>query len=340
MTFFPFQVAYEIFQLIKLLINITSGLVSMVLKAEEDTSEIIFHARNISIDKHSVSVRKSSSQIKINAQDYAEGDKYKIRLDETLSKGDECELSLGYTGILDRHLKGFYKGNYFASTQFSPTDARKAFPCFDEPYFKAKFIISLARPFNMTTLSNMPLGKYEAYENDKTWYWDVYPETPDMPTYLLAFMVSELQSEQSTDTRIKLWARSDLTQFTAYAGDLAPKILKYFEEYFGTSFPLPKMDIVAVPEFGFSAMENWGLITENVLLVDPATSTNSDKRETAMVLGHEIAHQWFGNLVSPKWWNDLWLKEGFATYLEYFGVNSIGRLWKNFYFLRHNVRWV
>ncbi|VEN41546.1 unnamed protein product [Callosobruchus maculatus] len=317
----------------------TSGWVSMVLKAEEDTSEIIFHARNISIDKHSVTVRKNSSQIKINAQDYAEGDKYKIRLDETLSKGDECEVSMGYTGVLDRHLKGFYKGkyisarnneSYFASTQFSPTDARKAFPCFDEPYFKAKFTISLARPFNMTTLSNMPLGKVEAYEHDKSWYWDDYPETPDMPTYLVAFMVSDLQSTQSTDHRIKMWARNDLIHFTAYAGDLAPKILRYFEEYFGTSFPLPKIDIVAVPEFGFSAMENWGLITfrENVLLIDPATSTNSDKREAAVVLGHEIAHQWFGNLVSPKWWNDLWLKEGFATYLEYFGVDSANPDWK------------
>ncbi|XP_018579251.1 aminopeptidase N isoform X2 [Anoplophora glabripennis] len=322
----------------------TSGAETITLKAIEDTNLIIFHVNNITIDKHSVIVKSTkfdSKPIEINDQDYIQGQKYRIHLNEQLKKGEEYQLDMKFNGELNKHLQGFYRsqyndrlGNerYTASTQFSPTDARRAFPCFDEPSFKAKFTISLARPSNMTTLSNMPLTTtVQAVEQNETLSWDHYPETPKMSTYLVAFIVSNLKPLSiNTNGIIKVWAREEFLPYARYAAEIAPQILDYFEKYFGILYPLPKMDIVAVPEFGFSAMENWGLITfrESSLLFDPSSSTNEDMRTIATVLSHEIAHQWFGNLVTPKWWNDLWLKEGFASYLQYFGVNYTEPKWK------------
>lgn len=147
-----------------------------------------------------------------------------------------------------------------------------------------------------------------------------------MPTYLVAFVVNDLKlSPQTRNSLIRIWSRNIYSQHTGYAGNLTKTILDFFEDYFHIRFPLTKIDIVAVPQFGFNAMENWGLITfrESSLLFDNRKSTVHDKRTIATVLAHEIAHQWFGNLVTPKWWNDLWLKEGFATYLQYLGVNYV-----------------
>lgn len=322
----------------------TSGAETITLKPIEDTKIIIFHVNNITINKHSVIVKSTkldSKPIEINDQDYIQGQKYRIHLNEHLKTGEEYQLDMKFNGELNRHLQGFYRsqyndrsGNerYAASTQFSPTDARRAFPCFDEPSFKAKFTISLARPSNMTTLSNMPLNSSAlSVEQNETYYWDHYPETPKMSTYLVAFIVSNLKPLAiNSNGTIKIWAREEFLPYARYAAEIAPQILDYFEKYFGIPYPLPKMDIVAVPEFGFSAMENWGLITfrESSLLFDPRSSTTEDMRTIANVLSHEIAHQWFGNLVTPKWWNDLWLKEGFASYLQYFGVNYTEPMWK------------
>ncbi|KAJ8921422.1 hypothetical protein NQ315_003040 [Exocentrus adspersus] len=321
----------------------TSGALTILLKPKEDVNKIILNVNNITIDKHSVVVKSTKSgsvPIAINDQDYIAGQRYRIVLDENLKSGGEYELALKYNGELNRHLQGFYLsrfndrlGNerYAAATQFSPTDARRAFPCFDEPSFKSKFTISLARPSNMTSLSNMPISSTDlSVDQNNSYHWDHYPETPKMSTYLVAFIISNLKSLSSNNSHIKVWAREEFLGHTRYASEIAPKILHYFENYFGLTFPLPKMDIVAVPEFGFSAMENWGLITfrESSLLFDPDSSTTEDQRTIATVLSHEIAHQWFGNLVTPKWWNDLWLKEGFATYLQYFGVDFAQPDWK------------
>ncbi|KAL1506799.1 hypothetical protein ABEB36_006093 [Hypothenemus hampei] len=322
----------------------TSGSESITLQPTEDTDTIIFHVNKIEIHKHSVVVKQlenfnSSDSIPINSQEYLEGERYRIVLDEKLIKDKTYVLSLEFHGELNSQLQGFYISHYTnpsgddrlaVSTQFSPTDARRAFPCFDEPSFKARFKIRLARPSNMSSLSNMPLEKTELFQTQNgPWYWDEYPDTPAMSTYLVSFIISELVQLQSPDSLIKIWARREYLTQTDYAGKIAPDILSYFENYFRTEFPLKKIDIVAVPEFGFSAMENWGLITfrESSLLFDNFSSTIDDKRTVATVLAHEIAHQWFGNLVTPKWWNDLWLKEGFATFLQYLGVDDTEPDW-------------
>lgn len=322
----------------------TQGSVVITLKVIRDTDKILFHLRDILIDKHSVSIRSiksNSSQLDIKEQSYVEGDKYKITLKQHLNVNEEYELNLVYNGTLNGHLKGFYRSKYFdkqgnkrliASTQFSPVDARSAFPCFDEPSFKAKFQITLGRPASMTTLSNMPILNSTLFITNTSgvWSWDIYPDTPIMSTYLVAFMVTDLIESPTKDTLLKFWAREDVISQTAYPAEIGPKILKFYEDYFDIKFPLPKIDVVALPEFGFSAMENWGLITfkEDVLLFDPFTSTNEDKILTATVLSHELAHQWFGNLVTPSFWNDLWLKEGFSNYMVYMGVDVAEPTWR------------
>ncbi|XP_060526874.1 aminopeptidase N-like isoform X2 [Cylas formicarius] len=322
----------------------TAGTETVTLLVEQDTDVIIFHANKIKIDRGSVRIRPAdppdANPIDIVSQEYLDGERYKLVLKTSLSKESLYYLTLDFVGELNAHLQGFYLSRYTShsgeprtslSTQFSPTDARRAFPCFDEPSFKAKFVIKIARPSNMSTLSNMPVEKTDVFDTGNgAWLWDTYPETPEMPTYLVAFLVSDLVKMQSSDRLISVWARKEYVSHSSYALEVAPKVLRYFEEYFRISFPLPKIDIAAVPEFGFSAMENWGLITfrESTLLFDPLSSTVEDQRAVATVLSHEIAHQWFGNLVTPRWWNDLWLKEGFATYLEYLGVDHAQPTWK------------
>lgn len=152
-----------------------------------------------------------------------------------------------------------------------------------------------------------------------------------MSTYLVAFMVHDFAPYQrSTNNSFTIWTRTNLIDQAVYAGEMGPQILRYLEDYFDIKFALPKLDVVGLPDFGFSAMENWGLITfkERTLLLDRFSSTVDNNREIAKTLGHELAHSWFGNLVTPKWWDDLWLKEGFSDYFSYLSTDKIHPDWK------------
>lgn len=321
----------------------TTGSVLIQLKAHEATNEIIFNIKEIEISASApltVSPSKSLDKlISINSHGKYDLEKYKITLNEYLEKGQEYDLRIPtFYGKLNQHLQGFYLSNYqdaggnriAASTQFSPAEARRAFPCFDEPQFKAKFKLSLARPANMTTLSNMPLERTLPIAEKPGWYWDHYQQTPKLPTYLVAFVISDLYPSNSSEASIKIWSRSVHKPQTNYVATITPQLLHFYEDYFQIKYPLPKIDIVGIPEFGFNAMENSGLImfAESSLFYDSDTSTVSDKKNTANVLAHELVHQWFGNLVTPKWWDDLWLKEGFSTYFAYLGVDRIEPNWK------------
>lgn len=148
-----------------------------------------------------------------------------------------------------------------------------------------------------------------------------------MSTYLVAFVVSDLQPfvKKTANLNYTIWSRREVIDQTIHALDLLPRFLEYFESYFQIKYPLKKLDIVAIPDFGYNAMENWGLITfrETALLYQDKVSTVDDKRSIGLIIAHEICHQWFGNLVTPAWWDDLWLKEGFATYFEYIGLSTI-----------------
>jgi len=249
-------------------------------------------------------------------------------------------LTLQWSGTLNTKMQGLYRsaykdkqGNtkYMAVTQFEPTDARKAFPCFDEPVHKATFRVTLIVPQYCTCLSNMPEDGPAITSNGKKVVR--FQETPIMSTYLLAFVVGELDHIESSDANgilIRVWTLPGSTHLGEFALNVAKSTLEFFTEFFGVPYPLPKCDLIAVPDFAAGAMENWGCITfrETALLLDPQNSASSAKSRVAEVVAHELAHQWFGNLVTMEWWTHLWLNEGFATWAADLAVDRLFPSWQ------------
>ncbi|NXG08010.1 AMPN Aminopeptidase, partial [Sakesphorus luctuosus] len=265
-----------------------------------------------------------------------------VQLDAPLQPGQKYRLSSSFTGELADDLAGFYRSEYnesgvrqvVATTQMQAADARKAFPCFDEPAMKANFTVTLIHPSDYKAISNMPAKSSQQQIIDgQSWNITEFDTTPRMSTYLLAFIVSQFDyvEDNSGNVLIRIWGRPKAIAEGQgdYALNVTGPILNFFEEHYDTPYPLPKSDQVGLPDFNAGAMENWGLVTyrENSLLFDDKYSSISNKERVVTVIGHELAHQWFGNLVTLRWWNDLWLNEGFASYVEYLGADSAERSW-------------
>ncbi|KAK9764313.1 hypothetical protein K7432_008285 [Basidiobolus ranarum] len=240
-------------------------------------------------------------------------------------------------------MAGFYRSSYndkdgnkqhMAVTQFEATDARRAFPCWDEPALKATFDITLRVRKDLTALSNMNViseSEVDGLNEVK------FATTPIMSTYLVAFVVGDLEYIEASTSGInngepvlcRVYTLKGQSNQGHFALDVATKSLEYFSEAFGSAYPLPKLDLIAIPDFGAGAMENWGLVTFRnvVLLFDEKTSSSRIKLRIANVVAHELAHQWFGNLVTMEWWNHLWLNEGFATWVASLAVNKLFPDW-------------
>uniref|UniRef100_A0A3Q1BCN6 Aminopeptidase n=1 Tax=Amphiprion ocellaris TaxID=80972 RepID=A0A3Q1BCN6_AMPOC len=265
-----------------------------------------------------------------------------VQLKGDLTKGNYYILETIFEGELADDLGGFYRSEYIengvtkviATTQMQPTDARKSFPCFDEPAMKATFDITLIHDLGTVALSNgKEIGTKQIPVDGVTVLETKFERTERMSTYLLAFIVSEFGfiQDNSDDLLVRIFARKPA--IAAGQGDYALNktgpIMKFFEEYYNYSYPLPKSDQIALPDFNAGAMENWGLITyrETALLYDEEYSSNSNKERIATIIAHELAHMWFGNLVTLRWWNDLWLNEGFASYVEYLGAHEAEPTW-------------
>ncbi|XP_010839339.1 PREDICTED: aminopeptidase N [Bison bison bison] len=328
---------------------IFTGSSTVRFTCKEPTDVIIIHSKKLNYTQHSGHLAAltgvgDTQAPEIDRTELVLLTEYLVvHLKSSLEAGKTYEMETTFQGELADDLAGFYRSEYMdgnvkkvlATTQMQSTDARKSFPCFDEPAMKATFNITLIHPKELTALSNMPpKGPSVPFDGDPNWSVTEFETTPVMSTYLLAYIVSEFTSVGSVapnDVQIRIWARPKATadNHGLYALNVTGPILNFFANHYNTAYPLPKSDQIALPDFNAGAMENWGLVTyrENALLYDPQSSSSSNKERVVTVIAHELAHQWFGNLVTLAWWNDLWLNEGFASYVEYLGADYAEPTW-------------
>lgn len=300
-----------------------SGVVSL------GTHEIRLHAKDLEIISATVDGKKAVFT-------YEPNDELVISHND-ISEGKHIVVIV-FSGKMLDSLNGIYPSYYevggenkeLLATQFESHYARQAFPCVDEPSAKATFDLTLTTEQNVTVLSNMPI-KWQRVENNQL--VTSFETTPRMSSYLLAWVVGEMQKKTATTesgVEVNIWAtKAQPANNLDFALTIATRTIDFFNDFFGIPYPLPKSDHVALPDFSAGAMENWGLITyrEIALLVDPEDTSIATKQYVATVIAHELSHQWFGNLVTMKWWNDLWLNESFATMMEYLAIDSLEPSW-------------
>ncbi|MDB5184588.1 MAG: aminopeptidase [Candidatus Saccharibacteria bacterium] len=308
-------------------------------KAGRPSQRLTFHQKGLKITsariiKHDKKGDQPVEIVRINNQDSF--DEVRLHAAGPLYPGD-YSVTMAFEGTITKPMHGIYPC-YFTqdgtdkmliATQFESHHAREAFPCVDEPEAKATFDLSLTSPVGQTAIANTPV-KDQHNEGDQT--VTSFETTPKMSTYLLAFIFGDLGYLEATTKNgvlVRTYATPDHVQETAHSLAVAVKVLEFFDDYFGIPYPLPKLDMAALPDFSSGAMENWGLVTyrEVAMLLDDKNGTIESKQYIATVVAHELSHQWFGNLVTMKWWDDLWLNESFATLMEYRAVDAIYPEW-------------
>lgn len=281
------------------------------------SDRITLHALELDIERAEVQQERGSIPARVVPDPVSET--ITLIFPERIPAGP-ARLALRFSGKLNQQLRGLYEahagGETYTFTQFEPTDARRMFPCFDEPAMKARFRLTVTIPAHLTALSNMPVAGEKTDGATKT---VTFGETPVMSTYLLALAVARLESSeiQVGGTRVAVWTLPGELRLSSFALQVTSAVLPLLNNYFDLRYPYPKLDLVSVPDFAMGAMENWGAIffRDSQLLLDESRASIATQRIVANVITHEIVHQWFGNLVTMRWWDDLWLNESFATWL-------------------------
>jgi puromycin-sensitive aminopeptidase len=310
---------------------------TVLLTVREATSEIVLNAVELQILE--ATVENGAHTMHRGAVELEPAtERCRIGFAAVLQPGT-WTLHLSFTGILNDKLRGFYRSVYhddkgnsrpLAATQFEATDARRAFPCWDEPAFKAVFAATLAIDPALTAVSNTPIVA-ERHEGGKKVLH--FAETIRMSTYLVAFVVGELEPTEPVfigSTPLRIWSVPGKKRLTPFGLEIGAFSLGFFEQYYGIPYPGPKLDLLAIPDFASGAMENFGAITfrETALLVDRQAATHAEQERIADVVAHENAHMWFGDLVTMSWWNGLWLNEAFATFMEMLAVDAWKPEWQ------------
>ncbi|XXG42913.1 hypothetical protein AAC387_Pa01g3067 [Persea americana] len=317
-----------------------TGFVQIDLQIVSETRFIVLNAADLSFENSSICFTDRQSTKEYRPSEVAlvvEDDILVLQFDDGLSPG-EGVLCIGFSGTLNDQMKGFYRSTYehngekknMAVTQFEPADARRCFPCWDEPAVKATFKITLEVPSELIALSNMPVIQEKVDGHLKI---VSFQESPIMSTYLVAVVIGlfdYVEGLTSDGTKVRVYGQIGKAYQGKFALDVAIRTLDLYKSYFSTPYSLPKLDMIAIPDFAAGAMENYGLVTyrETALLYDEKHSAAANKQRVAIVVAHELAHQWFGNLVTMEWWTHLWLNEGFATWVSYLAVDSLFPEWK------------
>ncbi|PYH98352.1 aminopeptidase B [Aspergillus ellipticus CBS 707.79] len=330
------------------------GIVRINSKITRSTTEIVLNSKEIEVQNVEIYGSDGKKLAKVSEITYdTKSERVTLKFPEEISPADAV-LSINFTGTINNAMAGFYRSKYKAvadptedtpkegefhymlSTQFESCDARRAFPCFDEPNLKATFDFEIEVPIGQTALSNMPI-KSERNGSSSELKFVSFETTPLMSTYLLAWAVGDFEYVEAMTQRkyqgksipVRVYTTKGLKEQALFALECAHRTVDYFSEVFEIEYPLPKADLLAVHEFAMGAMENWGLVTyrTTAVLFDEGKSDTRYKNRIAYVVAHELAHQWFGNLVTMDWWNELWLNEGFATWVGWLAVDNFYPEW-------------
>lgn len=330
------------------------GLLKIDTKVTRATKEIVLNSKEIEVQNAEVLAKDGTSLTSTSDISYdTTSERVTLKFPQEIAPSDVV-LSIKFTGTMNSAMSGFYRSKYkpvgeagadtptegeFAymlSTQFESCDARRAFPCFDEPNLKATFDFEIEIPKGQTALSNMPVLA-EREGSNSSLKFVTFEKTPVMSTYLLAWAVGDFEYVEAKTQRkykgksipVRVYTTRGLKEQARFALECAHQTVDYFSEIFEIEYPLPKADLLAVHEFAMGAMENWGLVTyrTTAVLFDEGKSDNRYKNRIAYVVAHELAHQWFGNLVTMDWWNELWLNEGFATWVGWLAVDHFHPDW-------------
>jgi aminopeptidase N len=313
------------------------GEVTIEMDVKTPTRDIVLHAANLEIAE----ARLGNAALEVRVD--AAKERVTLTAPQPLAAGP-ASVALRFRGKLAEEMRGFYRSTYtrpdgtkgvMATTQFEATSARRCFPCFDEPALKAVFEVTMRVPKGRLAISNMPQVGEEALPDGARRVR--FAPSPIMSTYLLAFAVGEFDSIEGKTEKgmpVRVFTTPGRSELGRFALETAIRGLQFFGDYYGIPYDraLPKLDLLAIPDFEYGAMENWGAITfrETAIFVDPQRSSIPQRRRVAEVVLHELAHQWFGNLVTPEWWSYLWLNESFATFMAYKASNALFPEWKIF----------